>query len=231
MSYRFTRNAVPVPDVSEREAIIASATTLISQIPGWSKCKRVKHDKVPLTTTVSRTKIHDETWFARSTLIPESTLPFSAFREGLFRNHSKNESEYIHALDSATLVERRGEGVEVWRLRYKFAFPTGNRDFLVSLIAADQEGSQPAFLIIQINTESDKCPSSKEFIRATYTSIERVRQLDDGQVEWSMCTTTSPRGLVPLFIAEKVMPSQIAADVPSFIQWAQNKHRQGRTNN
>lgn len=239
MVYQFTRVAVSVPDASEVPEIVESARAIVSQIPSWSKCKkttttttskdRTKGDEI--CTTVYRTTLNDEVWFARHTLVPDTTLPYSAFREGLLLNHSKNEAEYIHTLHSATLLHsdsdssesRHGgaSGIEVWHLLYKFTFPTGNRDFVVSVIARDV--SETEFLVVSVNTKTPDCPIQKDFIRATYTSIERVRRREDGTSEWSMCTTTSPEGLVPSFIVNQVMPGQIVADVPAFLKWAQQR--------
>lgn len=74
-------------------------------------------------------------------------------------------------------------------------------------------------------------------VKGRYVSVERVRELDNGSVEWRMATSSSPGGSIPQFIAEKSMASKISEvrrwipayghlilihilqDVPHFMHW------------
>lgn len=48
-------------------------------------------------------------------------------------------------------------------------------------------------------------------IRAYYASVERVRELENGNTEWRMAVTTSIGGIIPKFIVDSSMPKEIAA--------------------
>lgn len=47
-------------------------------------------------------------------------------------------------------------------------------------------------------------------VRGRYVSVERILELENGNVEWRMATSSSPGGSIPTFIAESTMSSQIA---------------------
>lgn len=47
--------------------------------------------------------------------------------------------------------------------------------------------------------------------RGHYTSVESIKELEDGRVEWRMATSSTPGGRIPNFIVESTMAGQIAA--------------------
>jgi hypothetical protein len=47
--------------------------------------------------------------------------------------------------------------------------------------------------------------------KGRYVSVERLLELEDGQVEWRMATSSLPGGSIPSFVSEHSMPGQIAA--------------------
>lgn len=48
-------------------------------------------------------------------------------------------------------------------------------------------------------------------MRALYVAVERIKQLDNGKVEWRMACSSVSGGWVPKFIEDLAMPKTIAA--------------------
>lgn len=231
MSFKFTNKSVPQPSHDQLPHIIQAASTLIDSVSErhW-KIVSTTTTLPDVKTTTYRRAIDSETWFARKSEVPDSVLKFEYFRNGLLKNHSPNEKEYIHAItsaiqissDSGTSSDTAGSSrLEVWSMKYHLPWPTTDREFVESIITHDV--SETEFLVISIATVH---PVQKDYVRATYTSIERVRKVkgprDVDVNQWSMCTTSSPGGNIPAWIANRETPKAIAKDVPSFITWAQN---------
>lgn len=68
---------------------------------------------------------------------------------------------------------------------------------------------------------------------ASYASVERIRKLDDGQIEWIMATASDARGVLPMWVQTGAVPGQIAQDVPHFLAWVakgREERRKGSEN-
>jgi len=50
-------------------------------------------------------------------------------------------------------------------------------------------------------------------VRGYYVSVERLQQLDNGNTEWRMATSSTPGGSIPSFIVESTMAKNIASVV------------------
>ncbi|WFD36216.1 hypothetical protein MCUN1_003094 [Malassezia cuniculi] len=75
-------------------------------------------------------------WHVRSSM--HTAEPYELFRDGLCVNHSRQEKEYIHALNEASCLEElRSSAAGVWHLKYKLTPPTSNRDFCELVIAVE----------------------------------------------------------------------------------------------
>ncbi|KAF9761394.1 hypothetical protein IL306_003831 [Fusarium sp. DS 682] len=88
------------------------------------------------------------------------------------------------------------------------------------------------FLVVQIAvrasddaTDVDKHDGS---IRAAYTSVERVRELEDGSLEWVMGTASDAKGLVPMWAQKLGLSSAIAKDVGIFMDWIGEERLKGK---
>ncbi|BGP23440.1 START-like domain containing protein [Rhodotorula toruloides] len=173
-------------------------------------------------------------WHARRSVHRGETAPsYEAFERGLLRDHSVNEAKYIEACTEARRIEVIKEGeLEVWQTLYHQAFPASNRDFTFLLltislpprpIPPDTARQLRSFIVISIPVEH---PAEKGYVRGRYVSVEHVQELDEaegGGIEWVMAVSSSAGGMVPKLISEKVMPSKISEDVPSFIEWVQKQ--------
>ncbi|BGP30747.1 hypothetical protein JCM10296v2_002504 [Rhodotorula toruloides] len=170
-------------------------------------------------------------WHARRSLHRGESAPsYEAFERGLLRDHSVNEAKYIESCTEARRIKVIKEG-ELEGAFHLLCFKV-NRDFTFLLLttplpprpsASDSTHTLRSFIVISIPVEH---PAEKGYVRGRYVSVEHVQELDEaegGGVEWVMAVSSSAGGMVPKIISEKVMPSKISEDVPSFIEWVQKQ--------
>ncbi|GAA6045970.1 hypothetical protein NBRC10513_005369 [Rhodotorula toruloides] len=184
-------------------------------------------------------------WHARKSVHRGESAPsYEAFERGLLRDHSVNEAKYIESCTEARKIKVINEGelegafllllfAKVFAdVAYHQAFPASNRDFTFLLLttplpprpsASDSARTLRSFMVISLPVEH---PAEKGYVRGRYVSVEHVQKLDEaegGGIEWVMAVSSSAGGMVPRIISEKVMPSKISEDVPSFIEWVRKQ--------
>ena len=64
---------------------------------------------------------------------------------------------------------------------------------------------------IDLSEDHDLVKLERKGTKGRYVAVERILELDDGEVEWRMATSANPGGMIPSFITESSMPGQIAA--------------------
>jgi hypothetical protein len=47
--------------------------------------------------------------------------------------------------------------------------------------------------------------------KGRYVSVERVMELENGNTEWRMATSSTPGGMIPSFMVESTLPKKIAS--------------------
>jgi len=60
-------------------------------------------------------------------------------------------------------------------------------------------------------------------VRGKYAAVERLKELEDGSVEWRVATTTTVGGFVPDWVTSKAVPAAIAEDVQQFLAWFEQR--------
>ncbi|CAI4216754.1 unnamed protein product [Parascedosporium putredinis] len=170
-------------------------------------------------------KLRPETWACRRSVHEDAARPGTAtwaeFTAAIKTNHAEAEVDYMPNLRSLhTPLEWDCAGVEaheggaLWRdftlkvheSRHNIGAPLKNRVFaflVVSIAIADFASAPEAVL------SKDKGP-----VVGAYTSVERVRKLDSGEIEWIMATVSDAKGVLPLWVQAKAVPGQVARDNP-----------------
>ncbi|KAJ4173803.1 hypothetical protein NW754_012795 [Fusarium falciforme] len=193
--------------------------------------------------------IQSETWaLRRSTHVgkkEEGTADWDEFLRCFKEEHAEAETAFTPSvLSSSRLQEWDCEGIEVevegttwtdWTLRREEAVhqlpgPLTRRVFPVLQATTSLKG-QREFLVVQIAMQAgdDADESShKGTVPAAYTSIERVRELADGRIEWVMGTASDARGLVPMWVQKLGLAGQIAKDVGMFLRWIAKERKKGK---
>lgn len=184
----------------------------------------------------------DEMWFCRRSVHRDAsekgTASWAEFVHAFKENHPQSEDaftpavigarEAIHWDTTGQTIDAHGKWVStslrVVEMKHKIPSPMKNRVFPVVQVTAELE-SQDEFLVVSIPiTDFEKSPWSehtrdKSVIVAAYVSVERVRKLETGEIEWIMATASDARGVLPQWVQNLATPSAVAKDVDMFLAW------------
>ncbi|KAF2971178.1 hypothetical protein GQX73_g2386 [Xylaria multiplex] len=194
-----------------------------------------------------KAKIEEETWAVRLSAHEDAakkgTASWDEFEHSFRLEHAKTEMAFTPNVIAANEAQRWDcTGIEVeeagqsWdrfslvveEMRHKVGRPIlKDRTFpVLQLSCAAKEGTGASeFVIVSIPVPdfatSDKANLSKEkdALIAFYVSIERIRKLSDGKIEWLLGTASDAAGVLPLWIQDKALVGIVWKDVPLFLGW------------
>ncbi|KAI8953871.1 hypothetical protein F4801DRAFT_89759 [Xylaria longipes] len=192
-------------------------------------------------------KVEEETWAARLSVHEDAakkgTASWDEFDHSFRLEHGKTEMAFTPDVIGANEAQRWDcTGIELqeagqsWdsfqlvveEMRHKIGRPIlKDRTFpVLQLSCAVKEGTgAPEFVIVSIPVPdfatSNKANLSKEKGAqiAYYASVERIRKLDDGKIEWLLGTASDAAGILPLWIQDKALVGIVWKDVPMFLGW------------
>ncbi|KAF4963010.1 hypothetical protein FSARC_8955 [Fusarium sarcochroum] len=143
----------------------------------------------------------------------------------------------LHEWDCSGIeIQLEGETWTDWTLRreesvHDLPGPLSKRVFPVLQATAAVRGRKE-FLIVQIairaSDEATDAAAHEGPIRAAYTSVERIRELGDGSLEWVMGTASDAKGLVPMWAQNLGLPGAVAKDVDKFMHWIGEERLKGK---
>ena len=64
---------------------------------------------------------------------------------------------------------------------------------------------------VDLTDEPELAKKEDKGVKGRYVSVERLKELENDNVEWRMATSSSPGGSLPSFLVESTMAGQIAA--------------------
>ncbi|KAI8632110.1 hypothetical protein F5Y19DRAFT_423347 [Xylariaceae sp. FL1651] len=194
-----------------------------------------------------KSKVEEETWAARLSVHEDAakkgTASWDEFDHSFRLDHGKTEMAFTPDVIGANEAQRWDcDGIEteasgqswdkfslvVEEMRHKVGRPIlKDRTFpVLQLSCAVKEGTgAPEFVIVSIPVPdfatSEKANLSKEKGAqiAFYASIERIRKLDDGRIEWLLATASDAAGILPLWIQDLALAGIVWKDVPLFLGW------------
>ncbi|KAM0341351.1 hypothetical protein ACHAPU_010094 [Fusarium lateritium] len=199
---------------------------------------------------ITSDKAQSELWaLRRSTHEPKKekgTAAWDEFVRCFKEKHAEAEKVFTPSVVSfKRLQEWDCSGIEIqlegetwtdWTLRreesvHDLPGPLSKRVFPVLQATAAVRGRKE-FLIIQIAVRANDGATDVAVhegpIRAAYTSIERVRELDSGSLEWIMGTASDAGGLVPMWAQKLGLAGAIAKDVSFFMEWVGKERLKGK---
>jgi len=197
----------------------------------------------------------DETWFCRRSVHKNEAEKGSASWEEFVKyfkeQHSESEEAFtpgVIGIREAMKWDAGGVEVEVdggnWRdmkvvveeMTHKIdPKPLKNRTFPVLQIAASLEDTQE-FMVVSIPlNDFNKSPHAgfskdKSLHMAAYASIERIRILGNGDIEWIMGTASNAGGVLPQWVQNMAVPGAIAKDVDLFMSWVPSQRKTSTEN-
>ena len=186
----------------------------------------------------------DETWFCRRSVHRDAsekgTASWDEFMHSFKENHPDTEMAFTPAVIGAREAIRWEAGAqevmvegEKWtgitlvlvEMKHKIEpKPVKNRTFPVVQLTARLEGEKE-FVIVSIPVpDFRKSPYAeyardKSLVTGIYASIERVRVLSSGEVEWIMATASDAKGALPQWVQKMAVPGAVAKDVDMFLGW------------
>ncbi|KAK5629934.1 hypothetical protein RRF57_005649 [Xylaria bambusicola] len=191
--------------------------------------------------------IEEETWATRLSVHEDAakkgTASWDEFEHSFHLEHAKTEMAFTPNVIAANEAQRWDcTGIELeengqsWdrfqlvveEMRHKVGRPfLKDRTFpVLQLSCAVKEGTgAPEFVIVSIPVPdfatSDKANLSKEkgALIAFYVSIERIRKLENGKIEWLLGTASDAAGVLPLWIQDIALLGIVWKDVPMFLGW------------
>jgi len=177
-------------------------------------------------------------------------VTWDEWKSGLLIGRAENELEYVGSVKDVHKVfeyptqnlkenlESTSDGfpvgaitTEILEVVHALPPPLSKRTFPVLAISSHLD--EKSFTTVQIPVdhleelvdgkgEKLKGGLHKKGVLARYVSIERVRLLDDGDIEWIMGTASDAGGVLPGFVQKLGIPGTIAKDVGWFVGWSLN---------
>ncbi|KAJ8473311.1 hypothetical protein ONZ51_g7949 [Trametes cubensis] len=207
---------VKVSEIPSEEAIIKAGKQILESTMSWKQGKTYQHNKVK---TFSRSKGPKDGagWYCRVSEHTKEDATFDEFWSKLGENKAENEMQFIPEIKTVTLIERISPTQTIWSLEYHFppahlpsdlhGPPYGCAEHRVA-----QDG-------VHVSENAEYVKKEAKGAKGRYVAVERLRELEDGKVEWRMATSSTPGGSIPQFIAESSMASTISRDVTHFLEW------------
>ncbi|OBZ69196.1 hypothetical protein A0H81_10772 [Grifola frondosa] len=191
-----------ITEIPSEDSIIASGQALLDSATSWKHGKTYQKNTV---RTLSRAKGPRDgaAWHCRVSEHPPGDATFDEFWSKLGVDKAENEMQFIPDIKKAT-------------------FP---RVFTVVQTVHLSETSPKTGIIVSVPVDltapgsEDLAKLEEKGVKGRYVSVERLTELDNGNVEWRMATSSTPGGKIPQFVAESSMASTISHDVTHFLHW------------
>jgi hypothetical protein len=188
-------------------------------------------------------KAQQETWVVRRSVhadkVEKGTASWHEFVDCFKDRHSETEEAFTPAIVGAHVAMQWDcgnlevtEGGETWtkfilkvqEMRHQIGKPLSDRVFPVLQMSCVADGKDE-FLVVSLPlTDLQKSPhgrlvKDKAVVVGSYASVERIRKLPDGNIEWLMAVASDAKGVLPLRLQVLAIPGQIAKDPSLFFGW------------
>ncbi|KAF9053023.1 hypothetical protein BJ165DRAFT_1523761 [Panaeolus papilionaceus] len=220
-------NPLKPADIPSEDVVISEGTKLIESTASWKTGKTFFGN----VKTCSRPKGPGDGagWYCRISEHTKDEITFDQLWDKLSNNKAENELQFIHEIQKVTQIKVLSPSASIWSLYYTFTPPVSPRVFTVVQIAHLSETTPRTGLIVSISidlsSDQELQKLEQKAIHGRYVSVERVMELDNGNLEWKMATSGSPGGSIPSFIVESTMAKKVAGDVPAFLKWFHSKNK------
>ncbi|KAI0093975.1 hypothetical protein BDY19DRAFT_289343 [Irpex rosettiformis] len=219
--YQLGITPVKVDALPAEGVLINQGRALIDVSSNWQKNKTFH--KVVQTYLRPKIKGEPANWWCRVSEHGQDEATFDEFWDKLGKNKGENEVNYVKVVKKATLIKQISPTQAIWSMYYKFPPPVSPRVFTVLQTIQYKETSPRTGLIVSIPVDLSPDPElakkEEKGVKARYASVELLTELENAKIEWKMATTSRAEGLIPQFLTEASMPSNISHDVPGFLNW------------
>jgi len=210
-------------EIPSEESIIAEGKILIESTTSWKAGKTFFNS----VKTSSRGKFQGDgaPWHCRISEHPPTDITFDQLWNKLSYNKAENELQFIHEIQKVNKIKELSPTSNIWTMYYTFLPPVSPRVFTVLQVTHLSKTIPRTGLIVSLSIDltskgDEELRSLEERgTKGRYVSVERVMELENGNTEWRMATSSTPGGRIPSFMVESTLPKKIASDVPLFIKW------------
>ncbi|KAL0938836.1 uncharacterized protein CTRU02_205446 [Colletotrichum truncatum] len=122
--------------------------------------------------------------------------------------------------------------VAVSEIKHKLGMPLKNRVFPELILSAKAKDIDE-FIVVSIpisdlsSSDYGGLVNEKGVVVAAYASVERIRRLPTGAIEWIMSTASDAKGILPVWIQAKAVLGVVAKDVALFLGWIAEEREKG----
>ncbi|KAK7020477.1 DUF3074 domain-containing protein [Favolaschia claudopus] len=210
-----------VEEIPSDEEAFKLADTLLDSTTSWKEGKTY-HKQVK---TYSRAKGPEDgaAWHCRASIHKADEATFAQMWSKLGENKAENEMKFIPNIKKVTHVKELSPTQNIWTLYYTFPPPVAPRVFttvqMTRLSDVFPRNGIIVSMAVDLSDDQDLAKLEEKGVKGRYVSVERLTELEDGNVEWRMATSSTPGGSIPTYFVERSLPSQIAEDVPHFMKW------------
>ncbi|CCM04719.1 uncharacterized protein FIBRA_06907 [Fibroporia radiculosa] len=213
---------ISISELPSEETLVSLGQALLDSTPSWKQGKTYQKG---IVKTCSRPKGPQDgaPWHCRLSEHTPEDATFDEFWSKLGVDKAQNEMQYIPDIKKVTLVSQISPTQAVWTLYYTFPPPVSPRIFTVlQTMYLDTTSPKTGIIVsvpVDLSGDPDLLKLEEKGVKGRYVSVERLKELDNGNVEWRMATSSTPGGKIPSFIAESSMDSTISQDVTHFLHW------------
>jgi len=212
-------------EIPSEEVIIEEGRKLLESTTSWKVGKTFFHS----VQTSFRAKAPGDgaPWYCRISEHTPKEATFDQFWEKLAKDKAINEKEFIPEIKKVTKVKEISPNASIWTLYYTFIPPVSPRVFtelqVIHLSEITPRTGMIVSLAIDLSSKGDEdlLKFEEHGVKGRYVSVERIVELENGNTEWRMATSSTPGGSLPNFLVESTMAKKIASDVPHFLKWFQ----------
>ncbi|KDQ60770.1 hypothetical protein JAAARDRAFT_124085 [Jaapia argillacea MUCL 33604] len=220
--YKLTITPIKPDEIPPEETILALGQEVLESTSTWKQGKSYHNHTVK---TLSRPKGPGDgaSWHCRLSEHKPEDATFDEFWSKVGVNKAENEMKFIGDIKKVTLIKQISPTMSIWSMYYHLPPPISARTFTVLQVTHLYEASPRSGIIVSIPVDVTHDPElaklEEKAVKGRYVAAERFRELENGNVEWIVATSSTPGGMIPQFITDKSMPSKISDDVPHFLHW------------
>ncbi|PBK97070.1 hypothetical protein ARMGADRAFT_1077180 [Armillaria gallica] len=222
-SFKLTITPLKPADIPSEAAILSAGESLLKSTSSWKPGKT--YHKTVKTYSRGKEAGDGAPWHCRISEHAPAQATFDQMWGKLGTNKPENEKEYMAIIDKVTKVKDISPTQSIWTLHYKFPPPVQPRVFTVLQVVHLTETSPRTGVVVSIPIDlsspedADLAKLEEKGVKGRYVSVEQLAELENGNTEWRMATSSTPGGLIPSFLTESTMNSTIAEDVSHFMKW------------
>jgi len=222
MTFQLTITPLKPTEIPQEDQILEEARKILTSTSSWKQGKTYGKYKV---VTSSRAKVEGDgaPWHCRSSTHAKEDGTFDEMWDKLANDKAHNEMQYIPEIQKTTHIQKISESARIETLYYKFPPPISPRVFTVLQLEHLSTSTPRTGIIVSIpidlSSDADLLKLEEKGVKGRYVAVEQLVELEDGRVEWTMATSSTPGGRIPSFVTEASLPGQIASDVSRFFDW------------